>query len=98
MLLDLRRPADVLFEQVATLTLTWPDAVPAAALTPTTSLALNIKAINTLGRAHADATAEDPRAALERYHDVAMAYQNTGTLCALRGLLYVTMVFAAQGG
>lgn len=52
--------------------------------------------MNTFGRGHAEAIAEDAPAALERHHIVAMAHQKTAAFCSQRGLLYVPMVFAAQ--
>lgn len=58
----------------------------------------DIRVVNSLGRAHAEATANDPRASFQTAHDAARTYQQTAALCAQRGLMYVPMVCAAQGG
>ena len=64
----------------------------------TSKLALDIKVINSLGHAHIEATADDALAALDAYHDAAMAHHDTARLCADRGITYMPMVFSSQRG
>ena len=91
-LLDLRRPADVLIERAL-------NVVPGAqGSSPLARLALDVKVINALGRGHLDATLEGSLAAADAYHDVALGHQRTAERCAEQGITYVPMVFTAQGG
>lgn len=91
-LLDLRRPADVLIESAL-------NSVPGApGSSPMTRLALDVKVINALGAGHLEATRGDPLAAAEAYHDKALNMQQTAALCDAQGVTYVPMVFTAQGG
>jgi hypothetical protein len=92
MLLDLRRPADVLIEGALNSQAGGPGS------SPLDRLALDVKVINALGPAHIEATAQHPLAAAEAYHDHAMALQQTATRCAERGITYAPLVFTAQGG
>jgi hypothetical protein len=88
-LLDMRRPADVLIEQALSNS---PDTSAYA------RLALDVKVINSLGTSHIDATRADPLVAMEAYHDKALAHQQTEARCRHQGITYVPMVFTAQGG
>ena len=92
MLLDLRRPADVLINAALRATSHTPD-------TPSpTKTALDIKVINAMGATHRDATRQHPLGAAEAYHNQALEHQQTEHLCAQQGVLYVPLVFTAQGG
>lgn len=82
MLPDMRRPADVSMEQA----LEPPDPATGPGDTSTsTRPALDVKVISGVGRGHVTATAADPWAALDAYHDTA------------RDRAHTTAVFAAQG-
>ena len=91
-LLDLRRPADVLINAALHTTAHTPNP-PSPAKT-----ALDIKIINALGATHRDATRLHPLGAAEAYHNHALEHQQTERLCAQQGVLYVPVVFTAQGG
>ena len=86
--LEMRRPADVLIE--------------GALLGPGSStlehLAIDVKVINALGPAHADASCSDPLAAMQRYHDFSCAVNDTERRCLQQGISYRPAVFTAQGG
>jgi hypothetical protein len=88
MLLDLRRPADILIE--GALAGTWTGACE--------RLALDIKVINALGAGHADPTSTDPLEVMEKYHEQACALGGTERLCRQQGIAYRPVVFTAQGG
>ena len=90
-LLELRRPADVLIETVLARTTTDESL-------PFERAALDIKVVNALGRDYIDATRADPLAATELYHAKAMQHEDTATRCAAQGITYIPMVFTAQGG
>lgn len=49
----------------------------------TTRFALDIKEVNSLGRSHAEAMADDPLAAHYAYQDATLAHQQTTALCVL---------------
>ena len=75
-LLDLRRPADVLINEALHNSSRPPD-------TPSpTKTALDIKIINALGATHRDATRHHPLVAAEAYHNKALGHQQTEHLCA----------------
>jgi hypothetical protein len=92
MLLDLRRPADVLIEGALN------SQAGAPGASPLDRLALDVKVINALGASHLEATSQNPLAAAEAYHDHALAVQHTAERCAEQGITYVPLVFTAQGG
>ena len=51
-----------------------------------------------MGATHSDATRQHPLGAAEAYHNHALEHQQTEHLCAQQGVLYVPLVFTAQGG
>ena len=91
-LLDLRRPADVLIEGALN------PVRGAAGSSPTARLALDVKVIIAVGASHLTATCNDPLAAAESYRDKVLDEQQTAARCAAQGITYVPMVFTAQGG
>ena len=91
-LLELRRPADVLIEGALR------SSTGASDLKPFERSALDIKVVNALGRRYIDGTRCDPLSATVQYHDEAMLHNQTAAKCAAQGVSYVPMVFTAQGG
>ena len=92
LLVDLRRPADILIEGALN------GQVGVGGPQPLDRLALDVKVINALGASHLEATATDPLAAAEAYHDHALTVQQTAARCAAQGITYAPIVFTAQGG
>ena len=82
-MVDLRRPADVLIQEGAG---------------EITRSALDVKIINALGPDHFTATLSGSLTAAEAYREQAMAHQNTADLCAAQGIAYEPLVFTCQGG
>jgi hypothetical protein len=91
-LLDMRRPADVLIEGA----LNTVPGVPGSSAVA--RLALDVKVINALGQGHLPRTRQDPLAAAEAYHDHVLVHEQTKSRCSRQGITYVPMVFTAQGG
>ena len=90
-LIDLRRPADVL---VTGLRASGNGNRPGISQ----RTALDIKVINALGQGHYDATLQGPTVAATAYREQQMAHQQTATRCAARGIQYEPLVFTCQGG
>ena len=93
-LIDLRRPADVMIEELL---------MPGGnnnrtGRGPVMRTALDIKVINALGAKHIEATRRGPTIAAEDYHDWAMNHNNTAAACEAAGVTYAPLVFTAQGG
>ena len=93
-LIDLRRPADVMIEEL----LMPGGSNNRTGRGPMTRTALDIKVINALGTRHIEATRRGPTMAAEDYHDVAMNLNNTAAACEAVGVTYAPLVFTAQGG
>jgi hypothetical protein len=93
-LIDLRRPADVMIEEL----LMPGGGNNRTGRGPMTRTALDIKVINALGTRHIEATRRGPTMAAEDYHDVAMNLNNTAAACEAVGVTYAPLVFTAQGG
>ena len=91
-LLELRRPADVLIEGVMRV------GPAAASVSPIERTALDIKVINALGVDHRAKTVEDPISPMDAYHEKALKLEDTAARCAAQGITYVPMVFTIQGG
>ena len=89
-LLDWRRPADVLIE----------SSGPRAAGGPLAAdrLAIDVKVINVLGPTHLEATIREPCAAAAAYYDKACAHEQTAARCEAQGIAYMPAVFSVQGG
>ncbi len=92
-LIDLRRPADVMIEE-----LLMPGGNNRTGRGPLLRTALDIKVINALGAKHIEATRRGPTNAAEDYHDWAMNHENTAAACEAVGVTYAPLVFTAQGG
>ena len=92
-LIDLRRPADVMIEE-----LLMPNSNNRTGRGPIARTALDIKVINALGARHIEATRRGPTDAAEEYHDWAMNHINTAASCEAAGVTYAPLVFTAQGG
>ena len=89
-LVDLRRPADVLIDGVG-------NGV-AAAGRGTERIALDVKVINALGQGHITDTLDGPLQAAAKYRDWACDHLRTRPRCAERGVRYEPVVFTVQGG
>jgi hypothetical protein len=89
-LLDWRRPADVLIE----------SSDPRASAGPLAAdrLAIDVKVINALGPSHFDATLRGPCAAAAAYYHWACAHEQTAARCEAQGISYLPTVFTVQGG
>ena len=85
-LIDLRRPADVMIDGTR-------SGERGAA-----RVALDIKIINALGANHFDETLGGPLVAAAAYREHAITHQDTGAQCAARGVRYEPLVFTTQGG
>ena len=90
-LIDLRRPADVLVSGLRS-----HGGQDRAEISQRT--ALDIKIINALGQGHYEETLQGPNVAAAAYREQQNSHQQTGTRCAARGIQYEPMVFTAQGG
>jgi hypothetical protein len=84
-ILDLRRPADVMVE------------LPGRGV-QSHRVALDIKVINALGPDHVQRTQSGPLAAADAYREKAIQHLQTGERCAAKGIRYEPLVFTAQGG
>lgn len=85
-LVDLRRPADVMI-----------DGDPSGGR-GAERVALDVKIINALGANHFDETLGGALVAAAAYRERAIAHQDTGAQCAARGIRYEPIVFTTQGG
>jgi hypothetical protein len=92
MLLDLRRPADVLVKLARASQAHRPCSA-------TERVAIDIKVINACGPHHAT-TGEtpDPQQAMSKYAEQARIHQDTELRCKAQGIVYKPLVFTAQGG
>ena len=86
--LELRRPADVLVEGLAS---AGPGSAPMR-------VALDIKVINALGQDHIDDTMNDPLKAAEAYREKALLHNRTAERCQAQDIRYEPVVFTCQGG
>ena len=85
-LLSLRRPADVLVDDVS------------GQRRGAERVALDIKIINAMGANHFDETLGGPLVAAAAYRDRAMSHLDTSAKCAAKGIRYEPLVFTTQGG
>ena len=86
-LVDMRRPADVMVE-----------SMPAPGGLGVERVAFDVKIINSLGASHFDCTLTGPVAAASAYREHSANHQNTRVRCAARGVRYEPLVFTTQGG
>ena len=88
-MVDLRRPADVLVDSLSNRSRNsrmW------------SKTALDVKVINGLGQSHLEASSGDGLAAAEIYRQQQIEHLRTGELCAAQDISYQPLVFGAQGG
>ena len=86
-LVDMRRPADIMVE-----------SMPTPGNQGVERIAFDVKVINALGPSHFDLSLTGPLAAASAYRDHAANHQCTRTRCAARGVRYEPLVFTTQGG
>ena len=87
-LVNLRRPADVLMDLSGS----------RASEVRSARVALDVKVINGLGQDHLAASSVDGLGAAEAYREQQKEHLNTAALCSERGIAYEPIVFTAQGG
>ena len=88
-MVDLRRPADVLVDNPSNRgrnSRVW------------SKTALDVKVINGLGQSHLEASRGDGLAAAEIYRQEQIEHLRTGELCAAQDISYQPLVFTARGG
>ena len=88
-MVNLRRPADVLIDRTGS---------AASGEREWDRIALDVKVINALGSSHFDASISDGLAAAESYRQEQIDHLNTGALCAAQNVSYQPLVFTCQGG